>query len=138
MSNWLSCLGNKCKISTIKVFLNPFAKGLAILLQNTVCDGIINLQINKITCDFCQIFCLINVLILYGLPKIQIQMYIYCIHWFMSLFIIELQSIIGNFFPNLWQRCLEKPLIIVEFKWPPKSARFCLILHDSGRACLIW
>ena len=44
--------------NTIKVFLNAFAEGLAIFLPITVCHGIINLQINKSTCDFCQIFCL--------------------------------------------------------------------------------
>ena len=41
------------------------------------------------------------------------QMYIYYIHLFMSLFIIPLQSMIGKILPNLWQRRLEKPLLIV-------------------------
>ena len=39
-------------------FLNTFAKGLTSILATTVCDGIINLQINKSTCDFSQIFLL--------------------------------------------------------------------------------
>ena len=42
----------------IEFLLNPLAKGLANFLPITVCDGIINLQINKSICDFCQIFLL--------------------------------------------------------------------------------
>ena len=42
----------------IEVFLNAFAKGLAKILPIIVCDGIINLQINKRTYDFCQIYLL--------------------------------------------------------------------------------
>ena len=40
-------------------------------LPITVCDGIINLSINKSTCDFCQIFLLDKGFhaILYGLPN---------------------------------------------------------------------
>ena len=44
--------------------------------------------------------------ILYDLPKYQL--YIYCIHLFMSLFLIPAQSIIGKMFPKLWQSRLEK------------------------------
>ena len=43
----------------------------------------------------------------------KIQMYFYCIHLFMCLFIIPSQSVFGNFLPNLWQRCLEKPPLII-------------------------
>ena len=50
--------------------------------------------------------------ILYGLPK-NIKMYIYCIHLFMSLFKISLQSIIGKILPNLSQKRLEKPLLLL-------------------------
>ena len=39
----------------LQVFPNAFAKGLAKILQITVCDGIINLLINKSTCYFCLI-----------------------------------------------------------------------------------
>ena len=49
--------------------------------------------------------------ILHGLPKYQ--MYIYCIHLFMSLFIIPLQSITGKISPNLWQKLSEKTLLVV-------------------------
>ena len=38
-------------------------------------------------------------------------MCIYYIHFFISLFIIPSQSIIGKILPNLWQRHLEKPLM---------------------------
>ena len=41
-------------------------------------------------------------------------MYIYCIHYlFMSLFIIPSQNIIGKILSNLWQRRLEKPLVLM-------------------------
>ena len=43
-------------------------------------------------------------------------MYIYCIHLFMSLFIIPLQSVLAKVLPNLWQRRLENPLIITLFR----------------------
>ena len=46
----------------------------------------------------------------------QKKMNIYCIHLFMSLFIIPSQSIIGKILPNLWQRRLEKPLKIEKKK----------------------
>ena len=78
---------------TIKVFLSLFSKDLAKKLPITVYDGIINLQINKSTCDFCQIFVLHKIyVILHGLPKLSI------VHLFMSLFIIPSQSIIGIFY----------------------------------------
>ena len=68
---------------SIEVFLNPFAKKIA----NTICDGIINLQINKSTCDFCQTsvryFCLINDVLCMVYRKNKT--YIYCIHLFMSI-----------------------------------------------------
>ena len=35
-----------------EVSLKPVAKGLAKILPIKFCDGIINLQINKSTCDF--------------------------------------------------------------------------------------
>ena len=59
-----------------------------------VCDGSINLQIYKSTCDFCQIF----------LPDFvwftkKYQMYIYCTHLFRSLFIIPSQIVIGKILP---------------------------------------
>ena len=38
-------------------------------------------------------------------------MYIYCIHVFISLFIIPSQSVLAKVLPNLWQRRLEKPLL---------------------------
>ena len=33
-----------CRLRVNRVFLNPFAKGLAKILSKTVCDGIINLH----------------------------------------------------------------------------------------------
>ena len=37
----------KCLIANIRGFLNAFAKGLAKLLPKTLCDGIMNKDINK-------------------------------------------------------------------------------------------
>ena len=42
------------------------------------------------------------------------QMYIYCIHLFMLLFVIPSQNIIGKILGNLWQRLLEKPLMLIK------------------------
>ena len=54
----------------------------------------------KIFCAICMVYHKKN------------QMYIYCIHLFVSLFIIPSQSIIGKILPNLWERRLEKPLMM--------------------------
>ena len=82
---------------TVEVFLNPFAKGLAKHLPITVCDGIINLQINKSTTDFCQIFLLdkdVNV-ILYTLSK---KSNVYILYSFIDIFIYN--SIIKYYWEN--------------------------------------
>ena len=57
-------------------FLNPFVKGLAPVPVISV-----------------RPFCLINYVLCYFDQEYQV--YIYCIHLFMYLFIIQLQGIIG-------------------------------------------
>ena len=119
------------QIHTNEVFLNTIARGLTKILTITDCDEIINWEMKRV-----WMFCLINDVLcdLCGLPKIY-QMYIYCIHLFMPLFIILSQSIIGKILPNLWQRRLEKPLIFyIYFTWLNILQSILILsihIHDS-------
>ena len=61
----------------IRGFSKPICQRFCKDLPITVCDGMINLQINKGACDFCQIFLRFCM----GLSKKKIKCtYIYCIH----------------------------------------------------------
>ena len=112
---WLSSLwGFWAKIAESPIILLQYVfEVLVKFLPITVCDGIINLQINKSVCDFCHIFlldkwCSSQFCMVYQ----KYQIYIYCIHLLMSLFTIQLRGIIGKNLPSLWQRHLEKPLLL--------------------------
>ena len=76
-----------------EIFLNPFAKGLVNTYQIFLLD-------KRCSMRFCMVYQ-------------KNQMYSYCIHLFMSLFIIPAQSIIGKILPNLWQKRLQKKLYCV-------------------------
>ena len=100
----------KVLILVLGVYLiQGFSEHICARFSIIVCDWIINVQINESTCDFCQIFLLDKRCSNWFAKKYQI--YICCIDFFMSLFILSSQSIIGEILPNLWRMCLEKPVL---------------------------
>ena len=89
---------NNINFVTIEVFLNPFAK---VCRKHLVMELLICRLIRVLLISI-RYFCLINnVLCNFVWFTKKYQMYINCIHLFMSLFIIPSQSIIGKILPNL-------------------------------------
>ena len=89
------------------------------LCQITVCGGIINLQINKSTCHFCQIFLLDKrcpVQFLYGLPKVS------NVHLLYSFIHVFIYNSITNYY---WQN-FAKPLAKAFRKNPFPTVRSLL------------
>ena len=87
-------------------FSKPFAKGLAKKVrQKQFVMEFFNLSINKITCDFYQIFLLDNRYSVQFCMFYQIKSNVHLLYSFYhKVFLV-------NVLPNLWQKRLEKHLV---------------------------